>query len=539
MSDQLLLSEMTHLHDSTQNRLLAREAGLNITTVTWEDTSRTKNSCWGSNISDLTLNTSDTRMPMIRKPNFSDVTGDLEISHLTVTVGNEVGAVDDKEVQPALRRIPLTEYLENLGKYAAGNTSKTINLALPRDEVILCSSQACILPLPEKGEVAFVPELFNYQSTEENPAVLAIVATSQGTSTHVITERQQKLLFNRHGQATKYLAKRLSQDRAERKVALTGEMTSEEQDRNVLVIYQIPLKKQRLQKIYVKSMTGKTTGIKVDPDETVQSFYEKTSRSEGIPTDQIRLVFAGKEIHTGMTNRTSRQWTKLRLTDFDIANGDTIHLVLRLRGSSDYSQTRGPPAAGSATFFGSASLTSACYEQEECDDEDDEDMEWMTFSPSTQSRRPILSGARGGGARKFGMEHAMLRAADKSEGPFKKIPLELEIERDERYPIRATFQFYRVTDDAKIDASLFQDIAGKIESVYEMAKEKGSLVIDTSARKTETTKKTNPEPLPAMMTVPNDSKPLFSGFSGPKSNPDDELKLILDLLDSRAQTRKM
>ena len=526
MTDQLLLSEMEHLHDSTQNRLLAREAGLNITTVAWEDTSRTKNSCWGSNISDLTLNTSDKRMPMIRKPNFSDVTGDLDISHLTVTVGNEVVIDDDKEVQvAALRRIPLTEYLENVGKYA-GNTTKTINLALPRDEVVLCSSQACILPLPEKGEVAFVPELFNYQSTEENPAVLAIVATSQGTSTHVITERQQKLLFNRHGQATKYLAKRLSQDRAERKVALTGEMTSEEQDRNVLVIYQIPLKKQRLQKIYVKSMTGKTTGIKVDPDETVQSLYEKTSRSEGIPTDQIRLVFAGKEIHTGMTNRTSN-WTTLRLTDFDIANGDTIHLMLRLRGNSERQTRGGPPAAGSATFFGSAggltcktSLTSACYEQEECDDEDDEDMEYgMDFSPSTQSRRPILSGARGGGARKFGMEHAMLRAADKSEGPFKRIPFELDIERDERYPIRATFQFYRVTDDANIHSALFQEIAGKIESVYEMAKEKGSLVIDTSTRKTETTKKTNPEALPAMITVPNDSKPLFSGFSGPKSNP--------------------
>ncbi len=237
-----LLTEMEILHDSPQNRHFAQATGLNITTVAWEDTSRHKNSCWGKNISDLTLTTSDKRMPMIRKPNFSDVTGDLDISYLTVTVGNERNIND---TNTHLNRIALKEYLDNLYKYAGAgdDTLKMNDLVLSRDEGVLCSSQACLLPLGEEGEVAFVPELFNYQSKEDNPTVLAIVATSQGTSAHIITTREQKLYFNRNGQATKYLAKRLSQDRAERKVSLKGEMTTEEQDRNVLVIYQIPLKK--------------------------------------------------------------------------------------------------------------------------------------------------------------------------------------------------------------------------------------------------------------------------------------------------------
>lgn len=476
MTHQLLLCELENLSTCP----LAHEAGLNITTVAWEDTSRHKNSCWGSNISDLTLNTSDTRMPMIRKPNFSDVTADLDISTLQVTVGNE------GDVEGSLRRIPLIEYVNNLGEYLGGDkNTRRINLAAPRDEVILCSAQACILPLHNEGEVAFVPELFNYQSTEDNPAVLAIVSTSQGTSTHIVTQRQQKLYFNRHGQATKYLAKRLSQDRAERKVSISGDMSIEEQDRNVLVIYQIPLKNQTLKKLCVKQATGKSFILDIDLDETMESLYQKTSKSSRIPVDQIRLVYAGKTLDKGTS-------TNHKLTELGIPNGSTVHMVLKLRGGG---MSRGAPAATGWKDF----------------------HEFDNYFEST-------SITRGGAAprKKFGMEHAMLRAADKREGDF-MTHLKFDLERDDQYPIRATFQFYRVTDDANIGSTLFKDISAKIESVYEMAKEKGSLVIDTSTRKTETTKKAQATTtLPAMASVPTDAKPLLSAFSDLKGQEDEK-----------------
>ncbi len=503
-----LLEEMEQLYDSPTNRLFARDAGLNITTVAWEDTARNKNSCWGMNISDLTLNTSDKRMPMIRKPNFSDVTGDLDISYLTVTVGNEIENDDEEKASTALRRIPLKDYLDNIGTYAVGGDTSTSrsSLALPRDEVVLCSSQACILPLEDKGEVAFVPELFNYQSTKDNPAVLAIVATSQGTSAHVITQAEQKLYFNRQGQATKFLAKRLSQDRAERNVTQKGEMTTEEQDRNVLVIYQIPLKKQPLKTLYVLTLTGKKIAIDIDVDETVQSLFQKVSSSEGIPADQLKLVNAG---HLDL----KQEGPTRKLSEFDFSNGDTIHAVLKLRGGRG--QTRGGDnscvytilaSLGGPNFFeGKASG----YAYEECEEDDVCDEEFMDCALSS-TRSASTSSRRGRGRQRHGMEHAMLRAADTSEGVFEKVSMSLE--RDERYPIRATFQFYRVTDDAVISKELFSDISSKIESVYNMAKDKGSLVIDHSSRPTESS--TIPQnKLADLPSVPLGVNPLFAGFA--------------------------
>ena len=68
---------------------MAQDNGLNITNVTWEDAGRFKDSCWGPNISDMTLNTNGKNMPVIRRPNFSDKTADMKIRHFKVTVGNE------------------------------------------------------------------------------------------------------------------------------------------------------------------------------------------------------------------------------------------------------------------------------------------------------------------------------------------------------------------------------------------------------------------------------------------------------------------
>lgn len=72
---------------------------LGIMSVTWEDTGRYKGSSVGPNISDMTLTVGNENLPVIRMPNFSDVTADLPIDKFFVTVGNEVKETKDGKVR--------------------------------------------------------------------------------------------------------------------------------------------------------------------------------------------------------------------------------------------------------------------------------------------------------------------------------------------------------------------------------------------------------------------------------------------------------
>ena len=350
---------------------LASEYGLNVTNITWEDTGRYQGSSVGPNISDMTIQVSHgsplrgdvevTCMPVIRHPNFSDKTCDLDPRDFTLLVGNQKRDGGD------LKRISLYEFLEHPIRYLSHPESwkaEDESLLRDRDGKVLVSAQACFLPIPKEGRATFNPVLFNYQSSEGNPAVLTVLATREGTSVTVIDNTRDA--FDNGS----VWGQRLFHNAAGKRASLTGQRQSE----------------------FLEANPHVDQGVEIDGE------YSKGQKETGL--NMVML----------------------------------IQIPLKHKPAQRY-------------FYG--------YQKSAVADSHLDGAE-MAFEPNSN------------------VENAVIGHGD-LEGPFTEID-DLKIERDGKFPVRVTVQFYKATSNGVVTAKDIREISEQIERIYSKSDDVGSLV---------------------------------------------------------------
>lgn len=244
---------------------LLRRHEMIVTNVGWEDPGRSHNSSSGRFMSDVTLSAvlQNARggfeaypQPIFRLSNFEDKTVDVDLSKVMVPVGNAWGAEKTFAV-------PLSEILENPSAFLSWKEPLG-NLLLPRDTQVLVSAQASLMPVLKGKKAYMAPTIYNYQSTEEHPAVLTLLVTNRGVSIATVDNARDKitkapgggfgvsgqmLYHNTNGQKTlltlEDLEDVLKQEGGKARIedlASSGQEIAGQKGLNQVMLIQIPLK---------------------------------------------------------------------------------------------------------------------------------------------------------------------------------------------------------------------------------------------------------------------------------------------------------
>ena len=78
---------------------------------------------------------------------------------------------------------------------------------------------------------------------------------------------------------------------------------------------------EALSQIFVRTLQGKTITVDVDGSDTVKAVKRKIQDKENLPANEQRLIYAGKQLDD----------TRM-LSEYDVKNNATLHLLLRLKG---------------------------------------------------------------------------------------------------------------------------------------------------------------------------------------------------------------
>lgn len=280
---------------------LAAAQKLQLLNVLWEDTGRWEDSSVGPNISDVTIEVEGFRngkkhrtylMPVMRHDNFTDKTADVKMDKILIPIGNQ-------REGGTLELVTLTDLLTNIEQYLSDHDKGKIKgstlLAKKRDSHVLVSAQHAFLPVPKEGKATFWPVIFNYQSTKNNPAVLTILVTRQGTSITIIDNARdavsggdswgQRLYFNHGGKKAPLIAQRLT-DVKNAGVTANGESAASlGEDSNVLMLIQVPLKVRESQRgMMAMDKAGGATNTSNAPNAPAKS----ASSAEAALSDERR-----------------------------------------------------------------------------------------------------------------------------------------------------------------------------------------------------------------------------------------------------------